>query len=63
MSNNDKTHLVITRRDGESVLIGDDIEVRVSLDPLRKNQIKVGIRAPRNVTILRSELLDTNISN
>jgi len=63
MSNNDKTHLVIARRDGESVLIGDDIEVRVSLDPLRKNQIKVGIRAPRNVTILRSELLDTNISN
>ena len=60
---NTQSHLVVTRRDGESILIGDDIEVQVSFDPVRKNQIKVGIRAPRNVKILRSELLDTNISN
>lgn len=45
--------LVITRGKNESIKIGDDIEVTV----LRVgNQIRLGVRAPKEVKILRSEL-------
>lgn len=46
--------LILTRRIGEKLLIGDDIEV-VVLD-VNRNQVKVGIKAPRNMTVLREEL-------
>ena len=46
--------LVITRRPGEAILIGDDIELQViELSPSR---VKLGITAPRKVTILRKEI-------
>lgn len=46
--------LVVTRRDGESVRIGKDIEVKVWLSA--EGQIRVGITAPRDVPIARKEL-------
>ena len=46
--------LILTRRIGEKLLIGDDIEV-VVLD-VNRNQVKVGIKAPREMTVLREEL-------
>lgn len=46
--------LILTRRIGEKLLIGDDIEV-VVLD-VNRNQVKVGIKAPRDLTVLREEL-------
>ena len=46
--------LILTRRIGEKLLIGDDIEV-VVLD-VNRNQVKVGIKAPRDMTVLREEL-------
>lgn len=46
--------LVITRKKGESILIGDDIEVFVA--KIDDNAVKIAINAPRNVTILRKEL-------
>jgi carbon storage regulator len=46
--------LILTRRIGEKILIGDDIEV-VVLD-VNRNQVKVGIKAPRDLTVLREEL-------
>lgn len=46
--------LVITRKKGESILIGDDIEVFVA--KIDDNTVKIAINAPRNVTILRKEL-------
>ncbi|MCC7105648.1 MAG: carbon storage regulator CsrA [Chloroflexi bacterium] len=47
--------LVLTRRPGEAILIGPDVEVVVlSADP---QQVRLGIRAPREVAVLRRELL------
>jgi len=46
--------LVLTRKEDESIMIGDDIEVKV-LD-LRENQVKVGIIAPRSVAVHRREV-------
>ena len=48
--------LVLGRKAGEQILIGDDIVVTVL--EIDERQIKVGIDAPRQVRILRSELLD-----
>ncbi|MBN2310197.1 MAG: carbon storage regulator CsrA [Candidatus Hydrogenedentes bacterium] len=46
--------LVLTRKEDESIMIGDDIEVKV-LD-LRENQVKLGIVAPRSVAVHRREV-------
>ena len=47
--------LVLSRRPGQSIMIGKDIEVVVlGSDGV---QVRVGIRAPREVTVLRRELL------
>jgi carbon storage regulator len=50
--------LILTRRPGESIHIGDDIEISVL--EIRGNQIRLGINAPADVLVLRSELLDSN---
>jgi carbon storage regulator len=53
--------LVIRRKTGESLLIGDAIEIEViELSPSR---VKLGIRAPREVLILRKELLAVGKEN
>ncbi|WP_195962677.1 carbon storage regulator CsrA [Clostridium tyrobutyricum] len=46
--------LVISRKKGESLLIGDDIEITVS--KIEDGTVKLSISAPRSVTILRKEL-------
>jgi carbon storage regulator len=46
--------LVLTRRIGETVHIGDD--VKVTLLAIRGRQARIGIDAPATVTILRSEV-------
>ena len=46
--------LLIRRRAGESILIGEDIEIQiVDLTPSR---VKIGITAPREVVVLRKEV-------
>ena len=54
--------LVLSRRVGESVVIGD--EVTVTILEVRGDVVRVGIDAPRSVTVHRAELLqelaDTN---
>jgi carbon storage regulator len=46
--------LVLTRRPGESIMIGDDIVVTV-LD-VRGDVVRVGIKAPRSVHVHREEV-------
>jgi carbon storage regulator len=48
--------LVISRKINDKIKIGNDIEITiVSID---KNQVKIGIDAPKNLTILRGELIE-----
>ena len=53
--------LVIRRRAGEGFLIGDSIEVDIL--EVEGNQVKIGIRAPRETLILRREIAATRASN
>jgi carbon storage regulator len=48
--------LVLTRRLGESITIGDNIKI-VIVD-IDGNQVKLGIQAPRNIEIYREELYE-----
>jgi carbon storage regulator CsrA len=49
-------HLVLTRYGMQSVMIGDDVEITV-LEVLATT-VKLGITAPRNVKVLRTEIAD-----
>ena len=53
--------LVLTRRSGESFFIGDNIEIKIS--DISGDKVRVSIDAPREITILRSELLEAAHSN
>ncbi|NLM98704.1 MAG: carbon storage regulator [Campylobacteraceae bacterium] len=46
--------LVLSRKEGEGIWLGDDIELEVV--EVNKGVIKLGIKAPKKVLILRSEL-------
>ena len=48
------TRLILTRRAGEAILVGDDIEITL-LDS-RNSQARIRVRAPEHVRILRAEL-------
>lgn len=48
--------LVLSRRAGESILIGGDVEVVIL--GTDGGQVRIGIRAPRDITVLRKELLE-----
>lgn len=48
--------LVLSRKQMESLLIGQG--VRVTVLKVDRNQVRLGIEAPRDVSILRSELAD-----
>lgn len=53
--------LILSRRIGESLRINDNIEIRV-ID-ISGDKIKLGIDAPREVSVLRSELCMTAEEN
>jgi carbon storage regulator len=46
--------LVLARRLNESIMIGDDIEI-VIID-IKGDQVKLGVKAPRKVTVHRKEI-------
>lgn len=48
--------LVLSRRVGESVVIGDDVTITVL--EVRGDVVRVGIDAPRSVQVHRAELLE-----
>ena len=46
--------LMMSRREGEVILIGDDIEIVVA--HIGRSRVKVGIRAPREMPVVAREL-------
>ena len=53
--------LVISRKIGESIMLGDDIEIKIA--EVSGERVKLAIEAPREVLILRKELHETNLLN
>ena len=47
--------LILTRRVGEILMIGDDIQVMVL--GVKGNQVRVGIEVPKDIPVIREELL------
>ncbi|AIE85042.1 carbon storage regulator CsrA [Fimbriimonas ginsengisoli] len=48
--------LVLTRKIGQSIVIGDEIEVVVL--EVRGEQVRIGIRAPKSVSVHRKEIYE-----
>lgn len=48
--------LILTRKVGESLVIGDD--VTVSVLGVKGNQVRIGIDAPKNVSVHREEIYE-----
>ncbi|MAR32671.1 MAG: carbon storage regulator [Porticoccaceae bacterium] len=46
--------LILTRRVGETLVIGDDI--RITVLSARGNQVRMGVNAPKNVAVHREEI-------
>lgn len=46
--------LILTRKVGENLLIGDDISITVL--SVRGNQVKIGVDAPKDVSVHREEI-------
>jgi len=48
--------LILTRRVGETVMIGSDVTVTVL--GVKGNQVRVGVNAPRDVAVHREEIFE-----
>lgn len=48
--------LILTRRSGESIMIGDSIMVKVL--GTRGGQVKIGVEAPKDVQVHRQEIYE-----
>jgi carbon storage regulator len=48
--------LILTRRVGETVMIGDDVTVTVL--GVKGNQVRIGVNAPRDVAVHREEIFE-----
>ena len=46
--------LILTRRVGESLMIGDDVNVTVL--GIKGNQVRIGVDAPKDVAVHREEI-------
>ena len=48
--------LILTRRVGETLVIGDNISVTVL--GVRGNQVRIGVNAPKDITVHREEIFN-----
>ncbi len=53
--------LIIRRRRGESITVGDEVEIEIL--ETSPSQVKLGIRAPKHISVLRKEILITREQN
>ena len=50
----DNPMLVLTRRTGESIMLNDDVELKVL--KIKGSQVHIGIQAPADMTVHRKEV-------
>lgn len=51
--------LIMTRREGESIIIDGNIKVTVTaIGGPRSNQVKIGVEAPKHIEVHREEIYD-----
>ena len=48
--------LILTRRVGDSLMIGDNVDITVL--GIRGTQVRIGINAPKDVSVHREEIYD-----
>lgn len=48
--------LVLSRQKDESIVIGDDVEITIV--DVRGNKVRLGINAPKNISVHRREVYD-----
>lgn len=46
--------LVLSRKVGETIWIGEDVEIVIA--EVKGDQVKIGIQAPRSINVIRGEL-------
>ena len=51
--------LILSRKRGESIIIGPDI--RITVVGSRGQQVRLGIEAPRDVSVVRNEIAESRI--
>lgn len=52
--------LILNRLEGQSILIDGGIKVKVLM--IEDGRVKLGIEAPRSITVLREEVKDARLS-
>ena len=53
--------LIITRKEGDSFLIGDNVEV--TIQSVKGERVRIAISAPKEIQILRKELVEAEQTN
>lgn len=53
--------LVVTRKPDEGLIISDNIEITIL--EISKDRVKIGISAPKDVKIIRNELIEAKTAN
>lgn len=53
--------LVVTRKQGEAIVIGEDIEIIIS--EISADKVKLAVNAPKDIRIFRKELLELKQEN
>lgn len=48
--------LILTRRIGESLVIGEEGDVTATVLGVKGNQVRIGVAAPKNVSVHRTEI-------
>jgi len=50
--------LILTRRIGEKVIIGNDSKIEFTVLDINRRQVKIGINAPKDISVHRNEIYE-----